>query len=134
MPQHQSRRPAARSPVPDSVRQELARRVDELLGRKFRPLLLREGRDRELGFNHAIDVFSEWRGPSLYFCVRYRTPSGRPEDDFIVRTTRLKLTGRGRLDLAYFRHTNRWQPVYSGLTLDESFAAVEAEEMFWPLT
>jgi hypothetical protein len=42
--------------------------------------------------------------------------------------------GRGRFELAYFRHTNRWQPVYSGLTVQECFDTIEAEEVFWPLT
>jgi hypothetical protein len=30
--------------------------------------------------------------------------------------------------------TNRWQPVYFGLTVAECFEVIEAEELFWPLT
>ena len=118
----------------EGVRQEVARRAEDLLRRRFRPWLKLEKRSRVHGFNYAIEVFPEWRGASFYLCVRYRTPSGRPEDDFVVRTTRLKHVGRGRFELAYFRHTNRWQPVYSGLTVQECFDTIEAEEVFWPLT
>jgi len=49
-------------------------------------------------------VFSEWRGKVFYLNVRYRARSRRPEDDFVVRHTRMTLTGFGRFELAYFRH------------------------------
>jgi len=42
--------------------------------------------------------------------------------------------GRGRFHLAYFRHTERWQLVYHGLTPDECFETIEQAEIFWPLT
>ena len=41
---------------------------------------------------------------------------------------------RTHIHLAYFRHTDRWQPVYLGLTADECFDTIEQEEIFWPLT
>ncbi len=87
---------------------------------------------RKRGFNYAVAVFSEWRGQAFYLCVRYRTPE--PTEEFVVRSTRLEYTGRGRFDLAYFRHTDRWQPVYHGLTPAECFETIEQEEIFWPLT
>jgi hypothetical protein len=59
-------------------------------------------------FNYPIAVFSEWRGRAFYLYVRYRARSRRPEDDFVVRHTRMTLTGFGRFDLAYFRHTDKW--------------------------
>lgn len=64
----------------------------------------------------------------------YRTPRGNPADDFIARTTRLTYVGLGRFELACFRHTNRWQPVYFGLTVPECFETIEQEELFWPVT
>lgn len=87
---------------------------------------------RKHGFNHAVAVFSKWRGQSYYWCIRYRTPE--PTEEFVVASTRLEYAGRGRFHLAYFRHTDRWQPVYHGLTPDECFEAIEQEEIFWPLT
>jgi hypothetical protein len=118
----------------EHLRHEIARRAEDLLVRKFRPLLEWEAEAREHQFNYPVAVFTEWRGQSFHFCVKYRTPSGRPEDEFVVRTTRLQHAGRGRFNLAYFRHTNRWQPVYFGLTVAECFEVIEAEELFWPLT
>ena len=121
-----------RGALSDQLRREVTRRGDELLARKFEPLLAHETGMRKAGFNYAVAVFSEWRGQSFYLCVRYRTP--RPTEEFVVRSTRLDYAGRGRFHLAYFRHTDRWQPVYHGLTPDECFEAIEQEEIFWPLT
>ena len=116
----------------DQLRREVTRRGDELLARKFEPLLAHEMGMQKHGFNYAVAVFSKWRGQSYYFCVRYRTPE--PTEEFVVPSTRLEYAGRGRFHLAYFRHTDRWQPVYHGVTLDECFKAIEQEELFWPLT
>ena len=116
----------------EQLRREVTRRGDELLAKKFEPLLAHESGMRKRGLNYAVAVFSEWRSHSYYLCVRYRTP--KPTEEFVVRNTRLEYAGRGRFHLAYFRHTDRWQPVYHGLTLDECFETIEQEEIFWPLT
>jgi hypothetical protein len=46
----------------------------------------------------------------------------------------MTLTGFGRFDLAYFRHTDRWFTVYRGLTAADCFREIEANEIFWPTT
>ncbi len=71
---------------------------------------------------------------AFYLCVRYRARSRRPDDDFVVRHTRMTLTGFGRFDLAYFRHTDKWFTVYRGLTAAECFQEIEGNEIFWPTT
>lgn len=58
----------------------------------------------------------------------------RDHVDFVVRHTRMTLTGFGRFDLAYFRHTERWFTVYRGLTAAECFREIEENEVFWPTT
>ena len=85
-------------------------------------------------FNYPIAVFSEWRGKAYYLNVQYRARNRKPEDDFVVRHTRMTLTGFGRFDLAYFRHTDRWFTVYRGLTAAECFREIEENEIFWPTT
>lgn len=117
-----------------TARNDVTRRAEDVLCRRFRPSLERKKQAPKHAFNYAIGVFPQWRGSTFYLCVRYRTPSGRPEDDFVVRSTRLKHLGGGRFELAYLRHTERWQPVYSGLTVKQCFDCIEAEEIFWPVT
>ena len=55
-------------------------------------------------------------------------------DEFVVRHTRMTLTGFGRFDLAYFRHTDKWSTVYRGLTVEDCFREIEENEIFWPTT
>lgn len=85
-------------------------------------------------FNYPIEVFPDWRGKAFYLCARFRARSRRPEDDFVIRHARMTLTGFGRFDLAYFRHTDRWFTVYSGLTAADCFKEIEGNEIFWPTT
>ena len=118
--------------VPADLRQQVDRWANDWLTRKFSRLL--ELRSADPGpFNYPVAVFSEWRGKAFYLCARYRTRSRRPEDDFVVRSTRMTLTGFGRFELAYFRHTDRWFTVYRGLTAQECFRDIEGNEVFWPV-
>jgi hypothetical protein len=123
----------AKATVPTQLRQQIDRWADKWLKAKFSRLL--ELRAQNPGsFNYPIAVFSEWRGKAFYLNVRYRAQSRRLEDDFVVRQTRMTLTGFGRFDLAYFRHTDRWFTVYRGLTAAECFQEIEDNEIFWPST
>ena len=131
-------RAARRSTKAPGVREVLKREVpsrgSSLLSRRFQVRPKDESRDRRLGFKYVVAVFGEWRGSSYYLCAKYRTPKGNPQEDFVVRQTRLNYSGLGRFDLAYFGHTNRWQPVYSGLTPQQCFETIEQEESFRPIT
>ena len=101
--------------VPVVLRQQVDRWAEAWIATTFSQLL--EMRARDPGpFNYPIEVFPDWRGKAFYLCARFRARSRRPEDDFVVRHTRMTLAGLGRFDLAYFRHTDRWFTVYSGLT------------------
>ena len=118
-------------PVPVLLRQQVDRWADAWLKVTFSRLL--ELCPQDPGpLNYPIAVFSEWRGKAFYLNVRYRARSRRPEDDFVVRHTRMRLTGFGRFDLAYFRHTDKWFTVYRGLTASECFREIEGNEIFWP--
>ena len=125
--------PMAPTAAPATVRQQVDRWAGAWLQSKFTRLL--ELRAIDPGpFNYPIAVFSEWRGKALYLCVRYRARTRKPEDDFVVRHTRMTATGFGRFDLAYFRHTERWFTAYRGLTAAECFHEIESNEIFWPTT
>jgi hypothetical protein len=118
--------------VPDHLRRQIDGWADAWLTMKFtRGLELRAADPGP--FNYPVAVFSEWRGKSFYLCARYRTRSRRPEDDFVARSARMTMTGFGRFDLSFFRHTGRWFPVYCGLTASECFKEVEGNEVFWPM-
>jgi hypothetical protein len=46
-----------------------------------------------------------------------------------VRANPVTLTGFGRFDLAYFRHTDKWFMVYCGLTAADCFREIEENEI-----
>lgn len=118
--------------VPAGVRQQVDRWANGWLPTKFSRLL--ELRAADPGpFNCPVAVFSEWRGKAFYLCGRYRSQTRRPEDEFVVRSTRMTMTGFGRFELAYFRHTDRWFTVYRGLTAEACFNEIEGHEVFWPV-
>lgn len=77
--------------VPTLLRQQVDRWSQTWLTATFSRLLERA---RDPGpFNYPIEVFSEWRGKAFYLNVRYRARSRKVEDDFVVRHTRMTLTG-----------------------------------------
>jgi hypothetical protein len=45
----------------------------------------------------------------------------------------MALTGFGRFELAYFRHTGRWFTIYRGLTAAACFEEIESNGIFWPV-
>ena len=121
-----------RTAVPSDLREQIDRWAEQWLRQRFSRLL--ELRARDPGpFNYPIEVFGEWRGKAFYLCARYRARSRNPEDDFDVRKTRMTMTGFGRIDLAFFRHTERWFTVHRGLTASQCFTEIQANEVFWPV-
>ena len=119
-------------PLPAELREQLDRWAETWLRRFTRGLELRAADPGP--FNYPVSVFSGWRGTSFYLGATYRTPSRNPEDDFVVRTTRMMQKGFGRFDLAYFRHTGRWRTVATGRTANQCIAEIEQNELFWPFT
>jgi hypothetical protein len=80
--------------VPAAMREQVDRWARNWLEKKFSRLL--ELRAVDPGpFNYPVAVFSAWRGGAFYLCVRYRARTRKPEDDFIVRHTRMTLKGFG---------------------------------------
>jgi hypothetical protein len=82
--------------VPVLLQRQVNGWAETWLAAKFSRLL--ELRARDPGpFNYPIAVFSEWRGKAIYLNVRYRARSRNPEDDFVVRHTRMTLTASADL-------------------------------------
>lgn len=45
----------------------------------------------------------------------------------------MTMTGFGRFELAFFRHTGRWFTIHRGMTVGECFKEIEGNGIFWPI-
>jgi hypothetical protein len=121
-----------RTPVPPRLRQQIDHWAAAWL-KRF-DTAVRWQIEHPGPLNYPTAVFSEWRGRSFYLNTRYRRRRRKPDQDFVVRCTRMTLTSPGRFDLAYFRHTDRWFTTDRGLTAAQCFREIDANEVFWPMT
>ena len=76
--------------VPTALRQQVNHWAKGWLAEKFGRLLRLRAQDPG-PFNYPVEIYSEWRGKAFYICTRFRTQSRRPEDDFVVRHTRMTM-------------------------------------------
>lgn len=117
--------------IPQSLRLSLEDRTEELIERKFKPILpLREEEAEHHDYNYPVDIYTKWRGKYFYICVKYRNQ--REDEFFEVLTTRLEYAGGRQFHLAYSRPTGQWQEVYHARTMEECVETIEREEIFWP--
>lgn len=105
--------------------------IAECLTPRFLPAI------RPTQFNYPVALHGRWRGRSYSFLTRYR--SGFPDnlnEEFDAPFARLdhveEKLDRIVFDLMWPRHTGKFWPLRSGLTLEEALAHIETEELLWP--
>jgi len=120
------------SKVPDALKRELSVKANTLVERHIRPKHVKPAPSNPR-FNYIEDIFTKWRGRYFYFMAKYASPApNRISPFFEIGFARLEFIGDNRFDLAYFRHTGKWWPVFSGLTVDEALNLVRSEDIFNP--
>jgi hypothetical protein len=120
------------SKVPDALKREVSAKANALVEEHIRPEHVKPP-PKKPKFNYIEDIFTKWRGRCFYFMAKYATPApDRISPSFEIGFARLEFIGDNRFDLAYFRHTGKWWPVFSGLTVDEALNLVRSEDLFNP--
>ncbi len=120
------------SKVPEALKQELSVKANALVEEHIRPEHVKPA-PMNPRFNYIEDIFTKWRGRYFYFMAKYASPApNRISPFFEVGFARLEFIGDNRFDLAYFRHTGKWWPVFSGLTIDEALNLVRPKGLFGP--
>ncbi len=120
------------SKVPDVLKREVSAKANALVEEHIRPEHVKAPPVNPR-FNYIEDIFTKWRGRYFYFMAKYASPApNRISPFFEVGFARLEFIGDNRFDLAYFRHTGKWWPVFSGLTVDEALNLVRSEGLFNP--
>ena len=118
--------------VPDILKREVSVKAEALIAEDIRPTHVKPPPINPK-FNYIEDIFTKWRGRYFYFMAKYASPApNRLAPYFEVGFARLEFMGDNTFDLAYFRHTGKWWPVFSELTVDEALDLVKSEALFHP--
>jgi len=82
--------------------------------------------------NHCIDVISSWRGNFFYIKQKFKAGENGIKDFFDIGLARLEFYGENRFNLAYFRHTGKWEPLfmYEDVSFDVAKKAILEDDMF----
>lgn len=77
-------------------------------------------------FNHCIDITSKWQKNYFYIKQKFKAADEGRERYFEIGIARLKYNGPDSFDLAYFRHTGKWFPLWTheGISLEEATKAI----------
>src|SRR5438067_11423408 len=114
--------------VPDEVKARVQAEADRLI-EAFKPQYVKpppEGWQ----FNYVTDLYTKWHRSYLYLYATFACPGPNALfPSFEAPFTRLEYAGGNRFNLAYMRHTGKWQEVYPRLTLDEAMAGIRDEPL-----
>ncbi len=118
--------------VPELVKIDVENRANELIESFLKPTYIKPPPEDDR-FNYLADISSKWYRKYFYFCSRYNCPgSNAIRPYFDDKFARLEYVGIDTYNLSYMRHTEKWQPVYYGLTLEECLKAVREDPLFHP--
>ncbi|MGH2643854.1 MAG: hypothetical protein ACRDE2_07900 [Chitinophagaceae bacterium] len=112
-------------------KEEIEAKCKPVIG-KFRKQYIKEKPDKR--FNYTVDIFLKWRGSYLYFIQRMRSDQeGYPSQEFNVGFARLGFIKNDWVNLSYFRHTNQWFLIETGLSLEDGLEMIESIPAFHPV-
>ena len=91
-------------------------------------------KDPNKEYNYLVDIYIKWHRDYLYFCEKYKSESpNRIVDEFEEKFVRLKITNKDKFDISYMRHTGKWFPIASDLTLNECLEMIEDTPTLHPI-
>jgi hypothetical protein len=127
-----SAKSAPKPKVSDEVKKLVQERCDEFVATTFKPRHIQPPPDNPQ-FSYIVDLYNLWHGNFFYFCSKYRCPSPNCITEFFeTRYTRLEYTGKDTYTLSYMRHTDKWQEVFSDLSLEACLETINNMEIFSP--
>jgi hypothetical protein len=113
-------------PVPDDLKAEVKAKADELVEKVLKPAYIKPPPEKAR-WNYPIDISTKWHRSFFYFGSTWASPGPDAiSPTFEVGFARLEYIGDRRFNLAYFRHTDEWLQIASGLTLNACLKMIEA--------
>ena len=122
--------PASR--IPDSVRNEITAKADEIVQTVFKPQYIKPP-PKKPRFNYIVGIYTKWHKNCLYFRAKFACPGPNALSPFFEDSfTRLAYMANGRFNLSYMRHTGKWCEVFADLSMEEALATVRDDPFFHP--
>jgi len=124
--------PGPASRIPDSVKNKITAKADEIVETMFKPRYIKPP-PKKPRFNYIVDIYTKWHKNCLYFCAKFACPGPNALSPFFEDSfTRLAYMANGRFNLSYMRHTGRWCEVFTDLSMEEAFASIRDDALFHP--
>ena len=125
--------PAEIKAFSDEARQDINKKVDQVIARYMQPQLLSRRRAKPL-FGDVYELYTKWRGYSLILVAKRRGGLlvDRNVEDFETQSGRLTLIGVDTFDVAYYRHTGKWWTLQQDCTLKSALAYFRKPSPIWP--
>lgn len=118
--------------VPDTLRVELTTKANELIESFLKPTFITPPPE-DNRWNYLTDISISWHGSFLYFVGTYACPGPNAfSPSFESRFVRIEYAGGRVFNLAYMRHTDKWEEVFQGLQLDACLQTIRDMGIFHP--
>jgi len=118
--------------VPESVKEEVERRGNELVESTLKPEHIQPPPE-DARFNYLVDIHTKWVRCYFYFCATYHSPGPNAISPYFEMSfARMEYVGDNKYNLSYMRHTGQWWEIRQGLSLDECLEAIRDEPHFIP--
>lgn len=118
--------------VPAFLRDVVDAKGKELVEKRLKPEHLLPPPEKPQ-LNYIVDITSKWRGIRYYFIATYACP--RPESttpSFDIGFARLEYTANGNFNVAYMRHTDKWQEFAFDIPIEEALEMVATDPLLAP--
>ena len=119
-----------RTKVSKPLKAEIERKANELIEDVLKPKYVLPP-EKKPKFNYVIGLSTRWRGQYFYLVATYACPFPDAQSPtFEVNFARLEHTALGRFNLAYLRHTGKFQQLFTDVTLDKCLASIRDDPWF----
>jgi hypothetical protein len=112
------------------IKKSVSKEADDLITNILKPLHIKPELENNFS-NQLFDIALKWRGNSLYLLAKYNCVAENAiSPTFESKFARLVFVGENKFNLSYMRHTDKWFELYSGLSSQECFKAIETQPYF----
>ncbi len=123
---------AGKTAITDALKAEVERKANELIEKTLRSKHVVPPPENPR-FNYIIGLSTRWHSRNFYFVATYACPGPNAiSPTFEVNFARLECTALGRFNLAFMRHTEKWQELSTDQTLDECLISIRDDPWFQP--